>query len=189
VMLSPKLLEILRGWWRVEKPKQWLFPGDIPGQHISRDAVGQACQKARQLSGIRKPISPHSLRHYLPSRIMSGRCSVAFIFGRFARNSGDIEIGFLSSASGRKCRRRAFITDKKQFSREMTKGPPAWLLQSQHDWKGRSLFLRGGLLSFISSLRLGQDYVGRIAECSACSGPKSLIQRQTCSATRHNPGG
>ena len=55
VMLSPKLLEILRSWWRVERPKQWLFPGDIPGQHISRDAVGQACQKARRLSGIRKP--------------------------------------------------------------------------------------------------------------------------------------
>jgi integrase/recombinase XerD len=26
VMLSPKLLEILRAWWRVEKPKDWLFP-------------------------------------------------------------------------------------------------------------------------------------------------------------------
>jgi integrase/recombinase XerD len=30
-MLSPKLLEILRAWWRVERPKDWLFPGDIPG--------------------------------------------------------------------------------------------------------------------------------------------------------------
>jgi integrase len=73
VMLSPKLLEILRNWWRVEKPKQWLFPGDIPGQHISRDAVGQACQKARQLSGIRKPISPHSLRQNAESGKMPSR--------------------------------------------------------------------------------------------------------------------
>jgi integrase/recombinase XerD len=31
VMLSPKLLESLRNWWRVAKPKPWLFPGDIPG--------------------------------------------------------------------------------------------------------------------------------------------------------------
>jgi integrase/recombinase XerD len=58
VMLSPKLLEILRTWWRVAKPKQWLFPGDIPGRHISRDAVGQACQKAHHLSGIRNPLRP-----------------------------------------------------------------------------------------------------------------------------------
>ena len=34
VMLSPKLLETLRNWWRAVKPKPWLFPGDIPGGHI-----------------------------------------------------------------------------------------------------------------------------------------------------------
>ena len=33
VMLSPKLLEILRSYWRrVAKPKDWLFEGDVPGQ-------------------------------------------------------------------------------------------------------------------------------------------------------------
>jgi integrase/recombinase XerD len=79
VMLSPKLLEILRSWWRVEKPKQWLFPGDIPGQHISRDAVGQACQKARQLSGIRKPISPHSLRHAFAVHLLESGTDVRTI--------------------------------------------------------------------------------------------------------------
>ena len=46
VMLSPKLLEILRNWWRVAKPKHWLFPGDIPSQHISKDAVEQACPES-----------------------------------------------------------------------------------------------------------------------------------------------
>ena len=40
VMLSPKLLEILREWWRMEKPKPWLFPGDIPGRHITRRCGG-----------------------------------------------------------------------------------------------------------------------------------------------------
>lgn len=63
VMLSPTLLEILRSWWRVNKPRHWLFPGDLPGQHISKDAVELACQKARRLSGIRKSITPHLLRH------------------------------------------------------------------------------------------------------------------------------
>jgi len=47
----------------VSKPRHWLFPSDIPGRHISKDAVEQACQKARRLSGIHKPITPHSLRH------------------------------------------------------------------------------------------------------------------------------
>ena len=62
-MLSPKLLEILRSWWRVEKPKDWLFPGDFPGQHITRFAVEKECQIAQRISKIPKPISPHSLRH------------------------------------------------------------------------------------------------------------------------------
>jgi site-specific recombinase XerD len=63
VMLSPKLLELLRTWWRVERPTTWLFPGDRPGQAISKDAVEQACQKARRRCRIPKPISPHALRH------------------------------------------------------------------------------------------------------------------------------
>jgi len=62
-MLSPKLLEILRAWWRVEKSKDWLFLGDFPGQHITRGAVNRECQKAHQICKIRKPITPHSLRH------------------------------------------------------------------------------------------------------------------------------
>jgi integrase/recombinase XerD len=63
VMLSPRLLEVLRDWWRVERPQHWLFPGDIPGRHITRDAVGQACGKAHSICKIAKPITPHSLRH------------------------------------------------------------------------------------------------------------------------------
>jgi site-specific recombinase XerD len=63
VMLSPVLLEILRTWWRVNKPRHWLFPGDLPGQHITTFPVLWACHKARKISGIRKIITPHSLRH------------------------------------------------------------------------------------------------------------------------------
>ena len=63
VMLSPKLLEILRAWWRKKRPEHWLFPGNFPGRHIGREAVNDACKSARRLSGIPKPITPHSLRH------------------------------------------------------------------------------------------------------------------------------
>jgi integrase/recombinase XerD len=63
VMLSPRLLEILREWWRVARPWHWLFPGDRPGQPITRGAVERACQQAHRLCRIPKPITPHSLRH------------------------------------------------------------------------------------------------------------------------------
>lgn len=63
VMLSPTLLETLRSYWRTVRPQDWLFPGDLAGQPITANAVELACQKARRLCRISKPITPHSLRH------------------------------------------------------------------------------------------------------------------------------
>jgi integrase/recombinase XerD len=79
VMLSPKLLQILRTWWRVDKSQHWLFPGDIPGRHISKDAVELACQKTRRLSGIRKPITPHSMRHAFAVHLLESGTDVRTI--------------------------------------------------------------------------------------------------------------
>src|ERR1700730_8184725 len=63
VMLSPKLLEILRAYWTAAHPKEWLFPGAQPGQPITREAVEDACKKAHRFSGLSKPVTPHSIRH------------------------------------------------------------------------------------------------------------------------------
>jgi site-specific recombinase XerD len=63
VQLSPKLLELLRTYWRKVRPRQWLFPGQDPDQPLSREAVGQAVAHARQHAGLTKQTSPHSLRH------------------------------------------------------------------------------------------------------------------------------
>ena len=70
VMLSPRLLQELRSYWRAGRPKTWLFPGDVQGRPITRDAVGQACQRAHRCSGIQKPITPHSLRHAFATHLL-----------------------------------------------------------------------------------------------------------------------
>jgi site-specific recombinase XerD len=93
VMLSPKLLVTLRDWWRVGRPTHWLFPGDIPRQHISKDAVELACQKAHRLCRIPKPITPHCLRKasaycttfqssFILKTIGLGRARFAGVYGR-----------------------------------------------------------------------------------------------------------
>ena len=79
VMLSPRLREILRTWWRVEKPGHWLFPGDLPDQHIGKDAVQQACQKAHRRCAIPKPITPHSLRHAFAVHLLESGTDVRTI--------------------------------------------------------------------------------------------------------------
>ncbi|TDG02540.1 hypothetical protein E1N52_39435 [Paraburkholderia guartelaensis] len=81
-MLSPRLLEILRTYWHDAHPRDWLFPGDIPGHPITRCAVWYACVAARERSGIRKPITPHTLRHYVPFRIMSCSLLMAHFSGQ-----------------------------------------------------------------------------------------------------------
>ena len=58
VMLSTKLLHELRCYWSRTRPRDWLFPGERFGQPITRDAVAAACQKARLLAGIDKPLTP-----------------------------------------------------------------------------------------------------------------------------------
>ena len=63
VMLSAQLLETLRAYWRAARPRVWLFEGDIAGKPIDRSTVAQACQKARRVARINKPVTPHSLRH------------------------------------------------------------------------------------------------------------------------------
>ncbi len=63
VMLSPQLLDTLRQWWRYAKPKEWLFPGKVPGRHITAASIGEICREVQKRSGLTKPVTPHSLRH------------------------------------------------------------------------------------------------------------------------------
>jgi integrase/recombinase XerD len=71
VMLSPHLLELLRTWWLVLRPRGYLFPGQDRISPLTQRQVRRACLEAAGVAGITKRVSPHCLRHYQPSRIMS----------------------------------------------------------------------------------------------------------------------
>src|SRR3954454_18675604 len=79
VMLSPALRTLLRTYWKAERPRHWLFPGKLPGQPITTDAVQEACQHARHRAGLQKPISPHSFRHAFATHLLEAGTDIRTI--------------------------------------------------------------------------------------------------------------
>ncbi len=67
VPLTPKLLETLREYWRWMKPKTYLFPGMVDNwradKPLTPKCVWLAVQEAVKRAGIKKRVSPHTLRH------------------------------------------------------------------------------------------------------------------------------
>ena len=104
VMLSPRLLEILRDYWRRTRPEgEWLFPGLIPGRHLTTDAVERACQKIRALSGLDKPLTPHSLRHAFAVHLLESGVDVRTIQLLLGHRSLSTTARYLQVACSKVC--------------------------------------------------------------------------------------
>jgi site-specific recombinase XerD len=79
VMLSPALLTLLRTYWKAQRPGDWLFPGHLPGHPLTSSALQQACQETRRRTGLKKRISPHSLRHSFATHLLEAGTDVRTI--------------------------------------------------------------------------------------------------------------
>jgi integrase/recombinase XerD len=70
VMLSPRLLAVLREYWRLHRPRPYLFPGRHPDRPISVRSVQMVCERALTASGLSKHVHMHTLRHSFATHLL-----------------------------------------------------------------------------------------------------------------------
>lgn len=70
VMLSPRLLAVLREYWKLQRPQPYLFPGRHPDQPMSVRTVQMVCGRARKASGLSKHVRMHTLRHSFATHLL-----------------------------------------------------------------------------------------------------------------------
>jgi len=70
VMLSPRLLQLLRQYWKRSQPPLWLFPGREPTAPITHASVRHLCRHAGELAQLPHPIFPHILRHSFATHLL-----------------------------------------------------------------------------------------------------------------------
>lgn len=78
-ILSKTNLKLLRLYWARYRPKDWLFPGGLPGQSLSTKAIQRVFQQAKAKAGIKKPATVHSLRHSFATHLLEAGVGLIYI--------------------------------------------------------------------------------------------------------------
>lgn len=78
VMLSEKVLELLREYFKIYNPKEYLIEG-IKGGRYSEKSVQSIMKDALKRAGIRKKATVHTLRHSFATHLLDDGTDIRFI--------------------------------------------------------------------------------------------------------------
>ncbi|MGH7184684.1 MAG: tyrosine-type recombinase/integrase [Pseudomonadota bacterium] len=78
-MLSPQLLDLLRDWYRIARPRIYMFPGrDSIGPMTPRQ-LNRICHMAAELAGLPNWVAPHTLRHSFATHLLEQNIDIRVI--------------------------------------------------------------------------------------------------------------
>lgn len=77
-VLSQRLLENLRAYYKEYKPKEWLFEGQFGGQYTA-DSLRNVFQACRKKAGVKTNATPHTLRHSFATHLLEQGTDLRYI--------------------------------------------------------------------------------------------------------------
>ncbi|MBK0370708.1 site-specific tyrosine recombinase/integron integrase [Flavobacterium agrisoli] len=87
VPLSPKILELLRTYFKAYKPMNYLFEGQIAGSPYSDKSLQSVLKQALQKANISKPVTLHWLRHSYATHLLESGTDLRYIQELLGHNS------------------------------------------------------------------------------------------------------
>ena len=87
VPLSPKILQMLRDYYILCKPKTFLFEGKIIGNPYDARSLQQVLKQAITKAGIKKPVTLHWLRHSYATHLLESGTDLRYIQELLGHNS------------------------------------------------------------------------------------------------------
>jgi len=94
-LLSVRLLEELRAYWRAYRPVGWLFPARRPEKPFNDDKAREVFNQAKVKAGIRKAGSIHLLRHCFATHLLEAGVDLRTIQILMGHSSIDSTVWYL----------------------------------------------------------------------------------------------
>jgi integrase/recombinase XerD len=87
IPLSPTLLQLLRDYWKLYRPKEFLFENGRSDAQMSERTVQAVFEHAKKASGINKKISAHTLRHSYATHLLEAGTDLVTIRNQLGHSS------------------------------------------------------------------------------------------------------